>query len=120
MYVFHSVGVCLPTCVKVSVKFINHSLLLCCCWNKIMNLYMLIFCLYFRLSSNYASIIHIVLTIIIITSHCFLCWCIARAFSTDWMDGIFNRLHISSITFIFHFFPLSVSVWVCASVCNVT
>lgn len=25
MYVFHSVGVSLPTCVKVSVKFINHS-----------------------------------------------------------------------------------------------
>lgn len=55
---------------------------------------MLIFCLYFRLSSNYTSIIHSVLTIIIITSHCFLGWCVARTFSIDWIiiDGIFNRL----------------------------
>lgn len=56
---------------------------------------MLIFCLYFRLSSNYASIIHSVLTIIIITSHYILCWSVARAFSIDWIiDGIFIRLHI--------------------------
>lgn len=122
MYVFHSVGVSLPTCVKVSVKFINHSLLFFCRWNKIMNLYMLIFCLFFKLSSNY-TIIHSVLTIIIITSHCFLCWCEARAFSIDWIiiDGIFNRLSHMKPSIYFSFFSSScVSVWVCAGVCNVT
>lgn len=117
MYVFHSVGVSLPTCVKVSVQFINHSLLFCCCWNKIMNLYMLIFCLYFKISSNY-TIIHSVLTIIIITSHRFLCWCEARAFSIDWIiiDGIFNRLSHMKPFIYFSFFSLLVCV--CVGVCQ--
>lgn len=106
MYVFHFVDVSLPTCVKVSVKFINHSWLLYCCWNKIIHLYMLIFCLYFRLSSNYTSIIQSVLTIIIITSHHFLCWYVARAFSIDWIiiDGIFNQLSHMKPSIYFSFF----------------
>lgn len=70
---------------------------------------MLIFHLYFRLNSNYTSIIHSFLTIIIIiiiTSHRFSCWCVAPVFSIDCIiiDGIFNRLsHMkSSIYFSFH------------------
>lgn len=45
MYVFQSVGASLPTCVNVSVKFINDRWLLHGCWNKIMNLCILISCL---------------------------------------------------------------------------
>lgn len=45
MYVFQSVGASLPTYVSVSVKFINDRWLLHGCWNKIMNVCILISCL---------------------------------------------------------------------------